>query len=135
MPWPALRGVPTVSTHPGDEPALAVVRAESGTTGWRAAARHQLRAQPDHADFYALAGETVSTLYALDDLFRVLRRQVARYAQGRPVYDDIDEMPAAERLLLASAEIDSTQTGLHAARVSANVFWSTIGHIGVRIQP
>ena len=47
---------------------------------WEDAVRLQRWATPDHADFYALAGEMVATLHALDDLAQVLRRQVAGYA-------------------------------------------------------
>src|SRR6185503_18811778 len=58
----------------------AVGRAELCTAGWEDAVRLQRWATPDHADFYALAGEMVA---ALDDLAHVLHRQVTRYGQGR----------------------------------------------------
>jgi hypothetical protein len=84
----------------------AAGRAERGTAGWEDAVRLQRWATPDHADFYALAGEIVATLYALDDLGQVLGRQVAAYAQtaqerGRVVYDDTRQVDPVERLQTA----------------------------------
>ena len=58
----------------------AAARAQTGTSAWEDAVRLQRWATSDHADFYALACETVATLHALEDLARVLRRQVAGYA-------------------------------------------------------
>lgn len=124
-----------MSTPSGDEPAPAVAHAEAGTDAWRAAARHQLPATADHADFYALACEVVTTLGALDDLFRVLRSQVAGYAQGRSVYDDTGRVSATRRLQQAVSAIEATQTRLAQTYEAANEFWSAIGHIGVEVQP
>ena len=56
------------------------VARSAGTAAWEDAVRLQRWATADHADFYALAGEMVATLYALDDLAQVLGRQVAGYA-------------------------------------------------------
>jgi hypothetical protein len=107
-------------------------RAERGTGAWEDTARLQRWATPDHADFYALAGEVVATLYALDDLAQVLRRQVAGYGQGRPVYDDTyGRVDPAVRLAAAVAELDGLRGLVQAAQVPANRFWSAIGHIGV----
>src|SRR3954471_17174260 len=86
--------------------AGAVARAEAGVNGWEDAVRLQRWATPDHADFYALAGEIVSTLYALDDLAQVLRRQVAAYEQGRRIYDDTRRFDPAVRLAEAVADLD-----------------------------
>jgi len=120
------------STH--ENPAAQ--RAEAGTTGWENAVRLQLRATPDHADFYALAGELVCTLRALDDLTRVLRRQVAGYAQGqrdrgRALYDDTREVDPVGRLQVASVQLEEFGSATVTAAEWANQFWSTIGHIGV----
>ena len=83
-----------------------MVRAEGGTAGWEDAVRLQRWAIPDHTEVYALAGEMVATLDALDDLAAVLGRQVAGYAdtqraRGRTLYDDTGQYiaqvpPAAE---------------------------------------
>ncbi len=118
-----------------DDRPPAVSYAEAGAEAWRAAARHQLRAPADHGDFYALAGCAVTTLHALDDLFHLLREQVAGYAAGRAVYDDTGHTPPRERLTEAAAEIDATRSGLHHAQRAANRFWSAIGHIGVEAGP
>ncbi len=108
----------------------ATSRAAEGTDGWEQAARHQRHAAADHADFYALAGEIVTTLHALEDLTGVLSRQVAGYAEGRPVYDDTRTVDPAARLAEATALLRDTSTGLRAAALAANRFWSAIGHIG-----
>ncbi len=118
-----------------DQRSPALMQAETGTEAWRTAARHQIRAAADHADFYALAGAAVITLHALDDLFGILGTQLAEYATGRPVYDDTGEIDPVERLRQARAEIEATRHGLRRAERAANGFWSAIGHIGIEAQP
>ena len=91
-------------------------RAEAGTGGWEDAVRLQRWATPDHADFYALAGEMVATLRALDDLARLLRRQVAGYARtqqdrGRRLYDDTRQVDPAERLQTAVIALEELRSG------------------------
>src|SRR5690242_15130916 len=102
----------------------AAVRAEQGTAGWEDAVRLQRWASPDHADFYALAGEMVATLYALDDLAQVLHWQVSRYGQGRRLYDDTRQVDPAARLADAAAELTGLRAQLQAAQALANRFWS-----------
>lgn len=110
----------------------AVTRAEAAVSGWEDAVRLQRWATPDHADFYALAGEIVSTLHALDDLAHVLRHQVAAYGQGRRVYDDTyGQVEPEVRLADAAAELGELIQYAQAAQAPANRFWSAIGHIGV----
>jgi hypothetical protein len=114
--------------------AGAVARAEIGVNGWEDAVRLQRWATPDHADFYALAGEIVSTLHALDDLAGVLRRQVTDYGHGRTVYDDTrGAVDPATRLASAAAELVLLGQALVAAQGPANRFWSAIGDIGVEV--
>lgn len=113
----------------------AASRAERGTTGWEDAARLQRWATPDHGDFYALAGEIVSTLYALDDVGQVLVRQVADYAdtqqaRGRQLYDDTRQVRPLARLVTAVEALADTRDALAVATRSAHEFWSAIGHIG-----
>src|SRR3954471_14671884 len=120
------------STH--ENPAAQ--RAEAGATAWRDAARLQLSAAPDHADFYALAGEMVATLHALDDLGRVLRGQVAGYVQAqrlrnRTVYDDTRTVDPAERLEVAVVQLDEVTSATVTATNWVTLSWSAIGHIGV----
>ena len=115
--------------------AEAVRRAEAGTGGWEDAVRLQRWATPDHADFYALAGEMVATLHALDDLAQLLRRQVAGYARtqqdrGRRLYDDTRQVDPAERLQTAVIALQELRSGASTAADWANTFWSAIGHIG-----
>ena len=113
-------------------------RAEAGTSGWEDAVRLQRWAAPDHADFYVLAGEIVSTLYALEDLARVLARQVVGYAdtqaqRRRVVYDDTREKDPRRRLVEAASELDVLVDHVWRAERAANAFWSEIGHIGVEL--
>jgi hypothetical protein len=110
-------------------------RAEAGVAGWEDAVRLQRWAAPDHADFYDLAGEIVSTLDALDDLAQILRRQVTGFGQGRRLYDDTGQVDPATRLAEAVAELDGLTAHLQAAQAPANRFWSAIGHIGVELTP
>ncbi len=117
----------------GDQSSTpALTRAEVASEAWRAAARHQREAEPDHADFYALGGEVTTTLRALDDLFGVLRRQVGGYGDGRCVYDDTGRVSAIGRLQEAVSAIEVAQTRLAETHEMVNAFWSAIGHIGVR---
>lgn len=108
----------------------AVQRAEAGTEAWCEAVRAQLAAAPDHADFYALAGEMVQTLRALDSLAGVVVRQVMGYGAGRAIYDDEGNNPA-HRLRSAALALAEVRDGLGRAERAANQFWSAIGHIGV----
>jgi hypothetical protein len=113
----------------------AAGRAEAGTAAWEDAVRLQRWATPDHADFYALAPEIVATLHALEDLARVLRRQVAGYVagqqvRGRAVYDDTRQHDPRRRLAEAATDLDILADRLLSAERAVNTFWSAIGHIG-----
>jgi hypothetical protein len=112
----------------------AVLRAESGADAWREVVHAQRVATPDHADFYALAGEMVETLRVLDSLVGVLAGQVAGYGGGRAVYDDESADPAY-RLRSAVLALVVTRDELAQAERAANEFWSAIGHIGVEADP
>jgi hypothetical protein len=114
-----------------DERPTAVVRSEDGADAWRAAVHAQQSAAPDHTDFYAIAGDVVATLHALDALAGVFGRQTCGYADGREVYDDEDANPA-HRLRCAVLALAETRHALAQAERAANRFWSAIGHIGVR---
>ncbi len=123
-------------TSPDTSGDTAAGRAETGTGAWEDAVRLQRWATSDHADFYALACETVATLHALEDLARVLRRQVAGYAaaqqaRGRAVYDDTREHDPRRRLAEAETDLEILADRLLSAERAANAFWSGIGHIGV----
>lgn len=111
----------------------AVEAAERGTAEWYRAVRQQRVATPtDHADFYALAGETVSTLRKLRYLAGVLQMQVQEYGQGRELYDDTrGAVTAAERLTAAADALGMLIHALDIAERFGNEFWSAIGHIGV----
>ncbi len=116
-----------------DTPAA---RADAGTVGREDAVRLQRWATGDQADFSALAGEMVATLYAFDDLAVVLGRQVGGYAdtqrsRGRGVYDDTREVDPRARLAEVVAALTRTRAAVSAALRAANDFWSAIGHIGV----
>lgn len=122
-------------TPPDDGRPPALVRAEDGSDAWSDVARHQRWAAPDHADFYALAGELTTTLYAFEDLSGVLVAQVAGYATGRRLYDDTRTVDPAARLADAVAQLRQARNELRTAAGAVNEFWSTIGHIGVEAQP
>jgi hypothetical protein len=118
----------------GDQPAgaEAVARSVAGTEGWEDAVRLQRWARPDHADFYALAGELVATVQALEDLTHILHRQVTGYGHGRRLYDDTrGAVDPAVRLTAAAAELTLLGQVLATGQGPANRFWSAIGHIGV----
>ena len=113
----------------------ALRSAETAATAWAETVEHQLEAPPRHADFYALAGEMVATLNALDDLSVLLARQVGRYGQGRALYDDTHTTDPADRLTEAVDHLRSMRAGLVTASAAANGFWSAVGHIGVEVTP
>ena len=129
----------STSTHNsscGGGPDTAVARAEAGTGGWEEAVRLQRWADPDHTDFYVLAGEMVATLQSLEDLAQVLGRQVAGYPhmqqeRGRRLYDDTRQVDPAERITDAVTALAALTGHLRAAQAPANRFFSAIGHIGL----
>lgn len=123
-----------------DDYPPAVRHARTGAAAWRAAARAQLTATPDHADFYGIAAELVDSLAAIEALAGVLASQVETYAHRQPrgqrVYDDSRDGPAEVDPATRLADATEHLRGLHevvipAATRSANAFWSAIGHIGV----
>ena len=118
-----------------DEYLHALRTAETAATAWKKTVEHQQDAPPRHADFYALAGEMVATLYALDDLTVVLGRQVGSYGQGRAVYDDTRTVDPTTRLAEAVQRLRGMRAALGPAATEANAFWSEIGHIGVEDTP
>ena len=124
----------TINPAEDSRPA-AVVAAERAGELWTDVVRLQRWTDPDHADIYAIAGELVATLTALDDLASVLARQVSDYGKGRALYDDSRQIDPAERLAEAVKRLRSAQTAIRAAWVAANGFWSAIGHIGVEEVP
>jgi hypothetical protein len=124
-------------TGSGDLPVGpdAVARGEAGVAGWEDVVRLQRWAVADHADFYALAGLMVGTLYAFEDLTGVLERQVAGYGQtqqahGRRLYDDTRQVDPAERLQVAVTALQQVHRAVESAADWANRVWTAIGHIG-----
>ena len=118
-----------------DERPRALRSAEAASTAWAETVEHQQDAARRHADFYALAGEMVATLYALDDLTVVLAAQVGSYGQGRILYDDSRTVDPAARLADAVHCLRDVRAALGPATAAANAFWSAIGHIGVEVTP
>ena len=118
-----------------DQRPPAVRSADTASTSWAETAEHQQDATPRHADFYALAGEIVATLSALDDLTVVLAAQVGGYGQGRILYYDTHTVDPAARLAEAVMCLRNVRAALAPAAVAVNGFWSTIGHIGVEVTP
>lgn len=108
-----------------------VATAERASSLWRLAARGQQEAVPDHAEFYAVAGELVATLRVLEALTTVLARQVAGYGRGRVLRDDRGLAPGL-RLADAVVMLGYSGKSLAQAQAAANEFWSAIGHITVK---
>lgn len=115
----------------------AVAAAANGARWWSIATRTQ-RAVPtetlDHADFYDLAAELVSTLRALGDLADALARQAGQYGRGRRLRDDAGKDPTV-RLARAMAEASSLRVALATAVCDGERFWSAIGHVGLELSP
>ncbi|WP_300008292.1 hypothetical protein [Pseudonocardia sp.] len=118
-----------------DDRPRAVQLAEAGAEAWVTVVRHQLDASADHSDFYALGGDMVATLRALQDLARLLDRQVQRYGEQRGVYDDSGEVDPHERLTAAAVEMEAVADALGSVIWSADRYWNAISHIGVDDGP
>ncbi|MGD9525318.1 hypothetical protein [Pseudonocardia sp.] len=116
-----------------DERPTAVVHAERGAQAWRAAEMAQRMTAPDHSDFYALAGELVDTLRAVEALAAVLAQQVAGYAAGRPVYDDSGVIEPRTRLRAGVLALAELRHGVAEGERAVNAFWNAISHIGVEV--
>lgn len=114
-----------------DDRPIAVQLGEAGAEAWVTAVRHQLDASADHSDFYALGGDMVATLRALQDLARLLDRQVQRYGEQRGVYDDTGEVDPHQRLTAAAVELEAVADALAPVIWSADRYWNAISHIGV----
>jgi hypothetical protein len=118
-----------------DERAVPVRDAETGSRAWRRVVHVQRSSCPDHSDFYALAGEMVDTLRALDSLTGLLARQTADYPAcvtraGGQLYDDENANPV-HRLRSAVLALAETRQALSGAERAANRYWSAISHIGI----
>jgi hypothetical protein len=107
-----------------------VATAERATALWRLAVLGQQEAAPNHGEFYAVAGELVATLRALEALTAVLARQVAGYGRGRVLRDD-EGLPPGVRLADAVVLLGYARQSLGQVEDAANEFWSAIGHIAV----
>lgn len=117
--------------HEHDERSPAVLHAETGATGWRAAARHQPGTAPEHSDFYAIAGELTEAARAMGDLASVLALQVADYGRGRVLRDDEPGHDPVERLDAAWSLACQLSHELGRVERTAGRFWSMVGHIGI----
>jgi hypothetical protein len=114
-----------------DECPPAVRSAEAAATAWAETVEHQQQAPPRHSDFYALAGEMVATLHALDDLTVVLAAQVGGYGQGRVLSDDTRTVDPAERL----ADAVTCLRGLRALPATPSHRTTTTGNPPPRPPP
>lgn len=107
--------------------------AETARDGWEEVVRTERAADPDHGEWYGIAGEMVGTLRAVEDLARLLEQRVARYGDDRILRDD--EGLAPSRRITACVELlAELQASVSSAERSANEFWSAIGHVGVEVQ-
>lgn len=122
-----------MNTHDDDARPPAVRHAAIGEQAWRDAADAQLSAEPNHTDFYELAGSLSPTLIALMDVATILQQQVAHYGDGRVVYDDTRTVDPAQRLAQAADKLAALRTALFAAHAHTERYWSAIAHIGVEV--
>ncbi len=112
-------------------------QASSGSQAWTAVVGGQrVLRLPDHEGFYALAGEVVATLRQLDQLCRLLARQVAGYgdtatAVGGVLRDDEPGHDPGERVAIASSWAAQTAHLIAGAERAAGRFWSEIGHVAI----
>ena len=114
----------------------SVAAAETGAQWWNAAVatQYEVRADSlDHADFYDLAAEAVTTLRSLEQLAELFARQVGGYGAGRRLRDDAGCNPAA-RLTRAVADVLALRIALASAVGEGERFWSAIGHIGLNFD-
>lgn len=89
---------------------------------------------PAHEDFYAW-GYVLSELTArVQDAARILARQVAAYGDRRILRDD-DGADPADRLAEAARLLDHLHTTAGVANSAARLYHSSIGHIGVAVNP
>jgi hypothetical protein len=123
-----------MSTHDHDGPTAAVQHASAGSEYWRCAVHAQGPATPDHADWYAIAGEMVFTLRGLSSLTTVLAQQIAGYSHGRVLRDDDPTVDPAERIADSVRRAEWLRAHLDIAERSANELWSLIGHIAVEVD-
>ena len=115
----------------------AVTAAAAATHWWQAATCAERAVRPDlleHADFYDLAAEMVTTLRSLEDLAEVLSGQVGSYGTGRTLRDDTGADPQA-RLVRAVGEVTALRVSLTGAVAEGERFWSAVGHIGLDLEP
>lgn len=96
--------------------------------------RIERTADPEHGEWYRIAGEMVGTLRALQGMASLLRDRVTRYDEDRIVRDDEGRDPAA-RLDECNAQLIELEAVLVSADSAANAFWSSVGHVGVEVQP
>lgn len=104
------------------------------TDGLRAVVRKQQQGDPSHEGFYTW-GWALSELTAnLQDVARLLGRQVSAYGSTRVLRDDEGSDPY-RRLTEARRHLDAVVAGLGAANDAARLYHSAVGHIAVEVDP
>lgn len=111
-----------------------VGHAETGTRGWRSAARTIQAARLDHDAMYALGAELSESLRAMEQVARVLAGQVTVYGDDKVVRDGEGADPHI-RLHEAGAVLADVQGRLRVADVAVQRYQSAIGHIGLADMP
>lgn len=104
--------------------------AESGAEAWRRVVVLQRAAEPDHGDWYGLAGEMVATVRALEDLAAVVIAQVIGYGHDHVLRDDEGQDPH-ERLADVVRGMRRFAEQLCDAEFDLHQAWSASGHIAV----
>lgn len=117
-----------------DDESVASYQAGRARDLWEEAVRIERTADPEHGTWYAIAGEMVGTLQALQSMTTLIANRLASYDEGRTVLDDEGRDPAA-RLDECNAQLTELEAILLSADSAANAFWSSVGHVGVEVAP
>ncbi len=101
--------------------------------------RRRVRAQaedpaPSPADFCAWGLTMTQLIDTLDTLARVLDHQVGHYGDRRILSDDTGADPA-QRVLEVQDRLHALWMALRTARSAASAYASTVGHLGVEVDP
>lgn len=104
--------------------------ADAGTTAWRQVASRLRAADADHGDWYAVAGEMVATVRALEDVAAAVIGQVICYGHDHELRDDEGRDPH-ERLADVVRGLRRFAEQLCDSEFDLHQAWSASGHIAV----
>ena len=87
-----------------------------------------------HEDFYRWGWALSELTGTVEEVARMLGRQVSAYGDRRVLRDDEGGDPYA-RLAAARAHLDEAGAALSAANMSVRAYHSAVGHIAVEVDP